>query len=342
MKKWMKRVACAAMAALLSMSMLAGCGNGSAATATVDNPALTLDGASISMEEAHFYTYIMKLQYESYYGSDFWDMEIEEGKTYGDELKMMVEDTLVQMLVLNAKAKEYDVELLEEDQTSITEYIENFKASVGEEVMAEEGITEEVIKSTLEKTFIASYVYDAMAADEAVELTDEEKEEAVCRRVQHILITTMDTKKQDADGNTVDMTEDEITAYKEERKAVAESVLEKAQAGEDFQALADEYTSENAGFEFSFDKHGFDPVNHSYMVEAFYTASWELAEGEISGLVESEYGYHIIKCVSVNDETATSAALELLEKDMKYIAMDEKVLQMTDEAQYTASDDWKL
>ena len=118
-------------------------------------------------------------------------------------------------------------------------------------------------------------------------------------------------------------------------------VLEKAQNGEDFQALADEYTSENAGFEFAFDKYGFDPVNYSYMVEPFYTASWELAEGEISGLVESDYGYHIIKCVSVNDEAATQAMISILENDMKNVNFETNFLQMIDEAEYTVSDAWK-
>ena len=118
-------------------------------------------------------------------------------------------------------------------------------------------------------------------------------------------------------------------------------MLSKAKNGEDFQALADEYTAENAGFEFAFDKNGFDPVNYSYMVEPFYTASWKLGEGEISDLVESEYGYHIIKCVSLNDETATQAAITLKENDLKYVSLDEKLLQMTEEAEYTVSEAWE-
>ena len=207
--------------------------------------------------------------------------------------------------------------------------------------MTEEGFTEEVLQSTMEKVYKANYTYEAMVNAEKVELSEEEKAAATCIRVQHILITTMDTTKQDAEGNTVDMTEDEIEAYKADQKALAESVLEKAQAGEDFQALADEYTAANAGFEFAFDQNGFDPVGQSYMVEPFYTASWELAEGEISGLVESDYGYHIIKCVSTNDETATQAELEMLEAELKYIAMEEKLAQMIEEAQYTVSDAWK-
>ena len=175
MKKLMKRAASVAMAALLSMSLLASCGK---SNETVANPALTFDGEAFSMEEALFYTYTMRLQYETYYGPEFWDMELEEGKTYGDELKTQVQDSLVKMLVLNAKADDYKVKLGDEDMESITAYIESFKEAVTEEEMAEEGITEEIMQSTLEKIYTASYVFDAMVADEEVELTDEEKADA--------------------------------------------------------------------------------------------------------------------------------------------------------------------
>ena len=341
MKKMMKRIASLAAVVAVSAAMLVGCGGGSSSASGNANPAITLDGASISMEEANFYTYIMKSQYESYYGTEIWDMEVEEGVTFGDSMKEMVNDALVQMLILNSKADEYGVSLSSEDNTSISEYIENFKANVSEEEMTAEGITEAVIKSVVEKSYIASYTYDAMMAQEEVELSDEEKADAVCVRVQHILITTTETITQDADGNNIDMTAEEVEEYKAQQKLLAESVLAKAKSGEDFQALADEYTAENAGFEFAFDKNGFDPVNYSYMVEPFYTASWNLGEGEISDLVESDYGYHIIKCVSLNDETATQAAIALVEEDYKYASLDEKLLQMTEEAEYTISESWE-
>ena len=340
MKKMIKRIASLAAVIAVSAAMLVGCG-GSAGTSGKGEPAITLDGVSVSMDEANFYTYIMKSQYESYYGTEIWDMELEEGKTFGDSMKEMVNDALVQMLILNSKAEEYGVSLSSEDNTSVSEYIENFKANVGEEEMAAQGITEAVIKSVIEKSYIASYTYDAMMAQEEVELSDEEKADAACVRVQHILISTTETITQDADGNNIDMTADEAKEYKDQQKLLAETVLAKAKAGEDFQELANEYTAENAGFEFAFDKNGFDPVNYSYMVEPFYKASWELGEGEISDLVESEYGYHIIKCVSLNDETATQAAIALAENDLKYASLDEKLLQMTEEAEYTISESWE-
>ena len=188
---------------------------------------------------------------------------------------------------------------------------------------------------------ISNTVYQKIINEMTVELTDEETENARCIKVQHILIPTTETTKEDENGDTVDMTDEEITAYKEQQYATAEEVLQKAQAGEDFKTLADEYSSENAGFEFSFDRNGYSYSQQSSMVEPFYTAAWELSEGEISGIVETEYGYHIIKCVSENDETETAQAISSAQSTKKQSAADDQIQADIDAKTYTLSEAWK-
>ena len=344
MKKMMKRMVSLFAAAVMTASVLVGCGNGASGTSgssAAADPALTMEQGTITMDEARLYTYVMKSQYEAYYGNEIWNMEVQEGVTFGDSMKAMITDELVQMLILSSQAEDYGVSLSEDDKTSVDEYVESFMTSVGEDVMEEEGITEDAVRSIVEKSTLAGYVYQAMMDAEEVELTDDEKAEATCIKVQHILISTTETVKQDEEGNNVDMTDEEAEAYRTSQKELAEEVLQKAQSGEDFKTLADEYTSENAGFEFSFDKNGYDPVNYSYMVEPFYTAAWELGEGEISGLVESDYGYHIIKCISLNDEEATEAALSVLEDQRQSESLNEKLVAMIEEAEYTVSSEWE-
>lgn len=339
MKKFVKRMAALGMTAVMSVGLLTGCG-GSKAVDT-KNAAVILGDSAITMDEALLYTFVMKNQYEYYYGPEIWSMEKEEGVTYGQYLKDIIEDELVRVLVLNSKAKDYKVSLTSEDETSIDEYLESFKSNIGEDVMEEEGITEDSVRSVVEKSTLAGYVYQAMMDEEEVTVSDEEKANATCIKVQHILISTTDTTKTDDEGNSVEMTEDEIEAYKAQQKELAETVLKKAKDGEDFKALSDEYTAPNAGFEFSFNKDGYDPVNGSSMVEPFYTASWELGEGEISGLVESDYGYHIIKCISLNDTEATEAGIKAVEDSYKYESLTGKIQTLLDEAEYTVSDAWK-
>jgi len=79
---------------------------------------------------------------------------------------------------------------------------------------------------------------------------------------------------------------------KKEAETRAREVLEKAKAGEDFAQLALEYSqgpTGQAGGDLGYFKRG-------DMVEAFDKTVFEkLKIGEISGLVETQYGFHIIK-----------------------------------------------
>ena len=343
MKAFMKRILSVVTIGVMTAATLAGCGNkGTAgASAASGDAAVTMDQGSISMGEARLYAYVMRNQYEAYYGSSIWDMEVEEGVTLGDSMKGVITDQLVQMIILNSQAEDYGVSLNDEDNQAVEEYVENFKTNIGEDVMEKEGFTEDNIRSVVQKSTLAGKVSQAMFDAEEVELTDEEKADATCIKVQHILISTTDTTKKDDEGNNVDMTDEEKEVYLAEQKEKAEEALARAKNGEDFQALPDEYSSKNAGFEFSFDKNGYDPVNMSSMVEPFYTAAWQLGEGEISALVESQYGYHIIKCVSLNDEEATQASITTAENNKKSTNLNEKVQQQVDEANYIESEAWK-
>lgn len=96
-------------------------------------------------------------------------------------------------------------------------------------------------------------------------------------RARHILFTL-----------PVNPTEEE----KKEIEAQAQEVLEKARAGEDFAALAKEYSqgpTGQAGGDLGYFKRG-------DMVEAFDKAVFEkMKVGEVYGPVETQYGFHIIK-----------------------------------------------
>lgn len=91
--------------------------------------------------------------------------------------------------------------------------------------------------------------------------------------------------------STVDSTTGETLRTDAEAKAEAQAILDRINAGEDFDTLMNEY-SEDPGLTGNPDGYIF---TEGEMVTSFYDAAKALGEGEVSGLVQSDYGYHIIK-----------------------------------------------
>jgi peptidyl-prolyl cis-trans isomerase D len=94
-------------------------------------------------------------------------------------------------------------------------------------------------------------------------------------RASHILLKT--DGKNDADVKTK-----------------AEGVLKEAKAGGDFAALAKKYSEDDSNAPQGGD---LDYFSRGRMVPEFETAAFALAPGEISGLVKTQFGYHIIKVI---------------------------------------------
>jgi peptidyl-prolyl cis-trans isomerase C len=81
-------------------------------------------------------------------------------------------------------------------------------------------------------------------------------------------------------------------AAKAATRTEAEGVLKRARAGEDFAALAKQYSKDPGSAAVGGDLNYFP---HGQMVPAFDAAAFALKPGEISNLVETEFGFHIIK-----------------------------------------------
>ena len=112
-------------------------------------------------------------------------------------------------------------------------------------------------------------------------------------------------------------TDEEINAYLAQHpeldtdtknRAKAEEVLKRARAGEDFGKLAQEFSSDG-----SKDKGGdLGWFGKGDMVPEFEQAAYALKPGEISNVVQSKFGFHIIKLEERKTETKDGKAEEMV------------------------------
>ena len=120
--------------------------------------------------------------------------------------------------------------------------------------------------------------------------------------VKHILLLTQGKSEQEKAG-----------IYKK-----MQGILARAKNGEDFDQLAATY-SEDPG---SKDKGGlYEDFERGTMVKPFEDAAFSVPVGELSDIIETQYGYHILKVI---DRKKESRSFEEVKPEIKQKLVKEK------------------
>lgn len=118
-------------------------------------------------------------------------------------------------------------------------------------------------------------------------------------------------------------------------KALAQEVMDKVNAGEDFDALIEEY-NEDPGMETYTEGYIIGAEFEGIYDEAFQKAAAELKkEGDVSGMAEGAYGIHIIK--RYGDVSSEPVALEDVKEEIKNLILSELQTELYE----TKVSEWK-
>lgn len=292
---------------LLTCLMLSGCSKGDEETKIVlttgfsKEEVFRIESMSCDLSEIMVYLTNTQNQYESVYGEQIWNTDL-EGVTLEENVKDVVLAKIAQVKTMNLLAEKYEVELSEEEKALVevaTDTYFNALNDIEKELM---DVDRDVIWELYTEYALAEKVYSYIIKDINPEISDDE---ARTITVSHIFLKTYSL---DSQGKRVAYSTD----MKAETYEKAKEILSLARdEGQDFAALVEKYSEDDTGT-YSFGK--------GEIGDAFEQSAFQLETNEISDVIETEHGYHIIKCLNTfNREETDANKLKIVEQRRKEV-----------------------
>ncbi|MBD5544457.1 MAG: peptidylprolyl isomerase [Lachnospiraceae bacterium] len=241
--------------------------------------------SSCMLPEIKVYLLNTKNQYESIYGARIWNTRLEDG-TLEEKVKDTVIARVAQIKTMNLLAQEHEIALSEHEQKLVSQAALEYYQTLSAEEIEYLSANEQLIEQLYGEYALSDKIYYSIIQDVNPEISDDEA------RTITVKVIFLKNYSLDGEKNRIPYTEE----TKADTKKKAEEILALARSGEDFDTLINQY-SEDENSTYSFGKGEMEAVLEE--------AAFNLSTDAISNVVETEYGYYIIKCVSTFDRKET-------------------------------------
>ncbi|EDN01662.1 PPIC-type PPIASE domain protein [Pseudoflavonifractor capillosus ATCC 29799] len=305
---------------------------------------MTVDGAEVSAEE-YLYWLGYATEYVGYYqfgdpAAIDWEMDTGSG-TVTEYLINNARDLAAFNQVIRNQCAERNITLTDEEKAELDQQLADAVETSGgqdafELALKEVNRTEDGLRSMYEASnfLYASLQNQLFPAKDAASLTAEELAQWAAdngkMQVKHILFKTVDDS-----GNALSDEE------KEAAKQKAEDTLAQLQASDDMENLFDQLMNELSEDGRYSDGTLGAPDGYLFgegeMVQEFEDAAKALGEHELSGIVETSYGYHILLRLPVDTEMAREAWASEQEANLS-TQMNDQMTTWMDEAVVETND----
>lgn len=287
---------------------------------------LSINGKPV---QARLYMYWLSY-YMAYLESMGYDLDLKSNPDLADYLKSDALNTCIQYGLIAAKMEELECSLSQEQKDSLESNISLYKVMAG----GEEGFKETLRQTGLDYdtyyllsavsyyvTALQNQVFPNGPTAEELKTYIEDNDVLYAK---HILLMTIDP--------STNLALDEATIT--QKKTTAEDILKQLRASTDlpgdFDTLMHEY-SEDTGLTAYPDGYIFTA---NEMVEEFESATRNLEYGQISDLVESSFGYHIILRLDPADHEEVTASCQSAR-------MDEQISTWLEQSDIILSDEFE-
>ena len=307
-----KQAAGLLLTAILLLGLLTGCASRDAGVDPVeavlgygkDTVYFTMDGAEVTAEDYLFWLVRRTEEIDSYYrmmgnpGID-WEANM-QGTTASELLKEQAKGVAMLMRAVETIAKEESVSYGRDEKTA---YQEDRKTVVemegGQEAYEKTLLAMCITEEGMERANRASVLYQKLEEhysrsggpmEGSRELVRDYAEKQGILSAKHILLLTGDPN---LDGKSSAYPPEKIAKQRTLAEDLRRQLRESGDSQELFDTLMKQY-SEDSGLAGNPNGYVFGEAIGRPMVEAFTKGTEALQYGEISEVVESEYGFHII------------------------------------------------
>lgn len=265
--------------------------------------AATVNGVNI--KEDTVTEQIMSLRQSSYESDEDWATYLSQQGLTPESYRENVIDSIARQYLLTQAEKEYDITVSQDDlDEAWDEAVENYGGDEDTfvDMIAQFGFTKETYQENTKSSLAQEKLREKVASvedptdDQIVSYINENLDTYNdARRSSHILFKVAD-----------DATDEESA----EVEAKAQEVLDKLNAGEvEFADAAKEYSEDSSADDGG--DVGWDKL--TTFVTEYQDALSALSTGQMSGLVKTTYGYHIILCTDQFNVESVSSADEIPE-----------------------------
>lgn len=312
------------LAGLMSLSLVA-CKQKDLNEAVAD-----VNGTKITLGQYEFMLKMNKASVESTIGgAEGWEQKDQSGQIYKDKYKTLVLDQMINTELLAQNAEKEGIKVTDKEiQSSYNDlktYVnsdEQIKKSaedlgISDDFLKEQAKLSLLIQKSQEKFYSEEKVSDSEMKKYYDEHIDEYKKDEV--EASHILIKTTDDQNKPLPE-----------AEQKKAKEKAEKILKEVKAGGDFAELAKKYSQDpgsaaNGGALGAFGK--------GMMVKEFEDAAFGMEPGQVSNLVKTDFGYHIIKVTDrIKETTSFDEAKEGIKEEILKNKYGEKIAELQKKA----------
>ena len=259
---------------------LAACGSGNSSNGKTGGVAAIVNGTEISEDKITEQVEAIRAQM-SIDTEDAWGEWLAQNDYTPEKVREQIIDGYVDQELIRQGAAERGITV---ESSTVDEYVNSMKSQYDDDEAWQKaldgaGTTEEEYRQNLELSLLYTDLYAQFA-------TDEEPSEEDLLKYSKMYATSYNGAKRSSH-----------ILFASDDEATAQEVLDKLNSGElDFADAAKQYSTDTASAEKGGDV-GWDKLTS--FVSEYQTALDGLEKDQMSGLVTSSFGIHIIKCTDV-------------------------------------------